>query len=317
MAKQPKNGEQPTNSNIAFDATASTSTAVVDESAAVEQTQDLSGIYQFSVKPYSSTDADQHERTHTPHIALPIVWKRDDNGKVRKFTITIGADIEVKPLRCPTSGCNNQFEPEPLLRPAGVTKTYPEEAKWHERFQQSMLCPNCKAKGLDVKGLPVRAAGMVVSGRKVRPTYYLTHEEAVRMREFLGAGRPVEQVEAQRQPDGKNLVVGTGKTKLTPFVRRAVQNGMDRVIYLGKLVVFNETPLPESFSPLGGGANLSAMGATFAQVQALYKRISDIDETISRKKATATQKELDSMFAQRAAAVEQVNALTKQIEAAA
>lgn len=313
MAKAKSNGtEQATNSNIAFDAPAANGGAEV--STAVDDSpvqQDLAGIYQFVVKSYIETDSAKNERTHTPHIALPVVWKTGNDGKTRKFCITIDRGTEIKPLKC--EKCAKIFESEPLLRPGGV-KDYPDEAKWIERHQNSLFCPDCKAKGLLQKGLPVRTDGLNVLGRLIRPTWFLTHDEALRVRKYLTDGRPIEQVENQRQADGKNLVVGTKNYRDVKFVRYANVQGMNKLVEIGPLVAFNETPFPESWSPLGTNVDMSAMAITFQQVRSLQNKISTLDtqiESAMAKGETATK--IAAMFAQRKAWVEQCNALTQKV----
>jgi hypothetical protein len=198
-------------------------------------------------------------------------------------------------------------------------KNYEDEAKWNTRYQESLFCPRCKVNNERHMGVPVVGVGGISAhGRRIRPTYYLSHEEAVRLRKYLTDGRPLEQVANQRQIDGKSLVVGTGNYRDVPFTRRANVNGMDKVIQFGPLVMFNETPFPESWSPIGGGVDMTAMATMFNQVRNLQTKITRLDEQIdaARVKGESDAK-ISAMFAARKALVEQVNVLTQQISTAA
>ena len=318
-----KNGEQKTSNDIAFNAEQSGGVSVTEEPQAQDQqqdqqpAQDLSGIYQFTVTPYSSSDGSNTPRTNVPHIALSVIHKINNEGKLRKFNITLGSGVAVRMLRC--SACGFEFESEPLLRPGGVVKDYTDEAKWLERYQDSEYCPHCrrdKPRAEWPKGFPFASGEATVMGRKIRPTYWLSHEESLRMREYLKNGRPLEQVHDVRRADGRNEKMGTGVFKTVPFTRQTKVNGMNRLVYLGNLVTFNEVPFDETFSPISGGPDASVTAATHQQTMALQRKVSVLDEQIEKALARNEKPtQLAAMFAQRKAMVEKIDILSNKIGA--
>ena len=308
--KQRKKPSGDATAQSANDAGAGASVAVLEKPAEADS---LAGIYQFTISPYVASDSNNNDREHIPTMAIPAIHKTDDNGKLRKFNIVINRGVVAPMMRC--SECVKEFEVEPLLRPSGAARRFTDEAKWLERHQESLFCPSCKAKGIRARGTTFNVGGFTARGRLIPNTYYLTHEEVLRLRQILTDGREINIVEQRMLPDGRYHVVATDEKKRVPYTRRFVKDGIQRTVSLGGQVSCNEVPYAENWSPVNVSSNFSATAHNLKQMQHLLIEISKIDESIEKGLSAEkpwSKAQLDAALAKKRELHERIMNLGKQ-----